>query len=74
MFDEKTKEILNCILCNDRFSRAMGSVMKVCRTCADESKTREWIVTRGAIVVRCQCGAEKAKTTHSDWCPKKEIQ
>jgi hypothetical protein len=22
------------------------------------------------IIIRCQCGAEKCKTTHSTWCPK----
>ncbi len=24
-------------------------------------------------VVICECGAEKVKTTHSDWCPKYRI-
>lgn len=22
------------------------------------------------VFVECECGAEKVKTTHSDWCPK----
>ena len=25
------------------------------------------------IRIKCECGAEKAKTTHSDWCPKYKI-
>jgi len=23
--------------------------------------------------LKCECGGEKAKTTHSDWCPKYEM-
>lgn len=24
----------------------------------------------GTIILACECGAEKCKTTHASWCPK----
>jgi hypothetical protein len=56
--EEEVKKLL------DEFDRLYGNATK------PSDKKRESTVSIPKKTLKCECGAEKCNTTHSDWCPK----
>lgn len=61
-----------CAFCGGAVPQPMdGSIQLVCASCTKEAEEKTGR-TAEPTSRACECGAEKANTSHAFWCPKHE--